>query len=348
LIIETRGHADADPDVVADAPPRRPRRLLAIACWGYLLTIVALWLFLRQWGDQWWPATVLLLGPRWPFAAPAVVLWLGVIAARRRGPALIMTAATVALLGLLLGVRVSLPAGSDERGDVRLLTCNIHRRQVDPYRLAAFIAATRPDVVALQDWSSAHDDALFTDGEWHVRREGELLVASRFPIVRVTPVAFNEPADAAAAANERGAAACFDLETPGGPVRLINVHFASPHSGLLTFMEDRGHKLDGNVARRWRESAAVRDVVEASTDPVLITGDFNTTDDSPIFREHWSDFADAFTDRGLGIGYTYLNRRTQLRIDHVMAGPAWQPVRCWVGPAVGSPHRPLVADLLLR
>jgi endonuclease/exonuclease/phosphatase (EEP) superfamily protein YafD len=35
-----------------------------------------------------------------------------------------------------------------------------------------------------------------------------------------------------------------------------------------------------------------------------------------------------------------------VRIDHILAGPGWQAERCWVGPDVGSPHRPVIADLI--
>ena len=328
--------------------PRQPwtRHILAILCWSYLLTIFATWLFLRKEGDRWWPATLLMAGPRWPFAVPVIMLLPAVIGARRWGLVIVMTMATTVVLGPLIGMRLSLPAGASERGDVRLLTCNIHRHQVNVDELGAFIGTTQPDVAELQDCSSAEQDILFAGPGWHVHRDGQLLLASRFPIVRVTPVDLGKAPEESA--NERCAAACYELRTPAGSIRLINVHLASPHIGLLTFLKDHGKELDDNAERRRNESAAVRNVAETSTDPVVIAGDFNTTDDSPIFREHWGDFVDAFADRGLGIGYTYLNRDTQLRIDHILAGPGWQIVRCWVGPAVGSPHRPLVADLRVR
>jgi vancomycin resistance protein VanJ len=35
-----------------------------------------------------------------------------------------------------------------------------------------------------------------------------------------------------------------------------------------------------------------------------------------------------------------------VRIDHILAGPGWYCARCWVGPDVGSPHRPVLADLI--
>jgi vancomycin resistance protein VanJ len=346
LIIETQQRRRIVSRKAAAEPRSWTSYVLPVVCWGYLLTILAVWIFLRQEGERWWPATLLMVSPRWPFAVPAALLWLCVISARRWGSALVMTAATAALVGPLLGLRLSLPVGTDERGELRLLSCNIHRQQVNTEQLAAFIGSTQPDVVVLQDWSSAEHDLLFAGPGWHVRRDGQLLIASHFPIARVTSVDFGDRVGSGP--DERSAAACYDLQSPTGPIRLINVHLASPHTGMLTFLHDHGQELDENADRRWRESATLRNLVESSTDPVVLAGDFNTTDDSAILREQWADFADAFSERGLGIGYTYLNRHTQLRIDHVLAGPGWQILRCWVGPAVGSPHRPLVADLRVR
>jgi vancomycin resistance protein VanJ len=149
-------------------------------------------------------------------------------------------------------------------------------------------------------------------------------------------------------AGERGAAALFELRAAQGSIFLMNLHLASPHAALLTFKTDGGRKLVENIDRRERESEVVLGAAQLARGPLLLAGDFNTTDDSRIFREYWSEFADAFHRRGLGIGYTYLINHTQLRIDHILTDDAWHVHRCWVGPAVGSPHRPLIADLMYR
>jgi vancomycin resistance protein VanJ len=138
------------------------------------------------------------------------------------------------------------------------------------------------------------------------------------------------------------------VQTPRGSVYLINVHLSSPHGALLEVFKDSGKTLAANAHRRWTQSEAVRTLTEEVQGPVVLAGDFNTTDDSPIFREHWADFADGFAERGSGFGYTYLINHTQLRIDHILADPSWKFIHCWVGPQVGSPHRPLVADLQVR
>src|ERR1700720_2127653 len=47
--------------------------LVQRGCWIYLALLLAVWALLRL-GDRWWPATLLLFGPRWPFALPLLVL----------------------------------------------------------------------------------------------------------------------------------------------------------------------------------------------------------------------------------------------------------------------------------
>jgi endonuclease/exonuclease/phosphatase (EEP) superfamily protein YafD len=88
--------------------------------------------------------------------------------------------------------------------------------------------------------------------------------------------------------------------------------------------------------------------VDKVTSPVLVMGDFNTPPESAIFRRVWGRYTDAFASAGWGWGYTFFTmRKIAVRIDHILAGPGWYCERCWVGPDVGSPHRPLLAELIL-
>lgn len=331
-------------------PRSRLRRLcrlaLIAACWTYLLVLIAVWLTMRFTGDRMWVGTVLLMAPRWPFALPLAVLWPWALIAWRRQAVVAAALSTGTVLFLVMGFQVSLSSAGSARGDLRLVTCNGHRQRLDPERFAAFIAQVNPDVIAIQGWSEAGRARLFGGSDWNVRTVGELLVASRFPIQGVSPLAITEAANAFK--EGQGAAAIFELTTPHGPVHLISLHLASPHAGLLAFTDDSGETLTGNIDRRWKESDLLLEIAERVQGPLLIAGDFNTTDDSPIFREHWGQFADAFTQRGTGFGYTYIIGHTQLRIDHILTASPSEFVRCWVGPNVGSPHRPLVADVICR
>jgi endonuclease/exonuclease/phosphatase (EEP) superfamily protein YafD len=337
MIIETTA--------TADPVPARRRPVLVTLSLAYLLCTLAGWFAMREYGDRHWMGTVLLLSPRWVLAIPLVVLWPWALVARAKGVLLIVGAASVSLLWLVLGMTVSVPQGSDRRGDVRLLTCNIHRQNLDAPRMLAYLGEIKPDVVALQGWSEIHKDSLFLDG-WEVRRLGELLIASHFPIISVTPIEFED--DPSIPRGEQGAAAVFELQTPRGIVHLISLHLASPHLGLNTMWSDHGAKLETNIRRRGEESSHVREVAEGISGPLLITGDFNTVSESPMFREHWGGLTDAFNTCGLGLGYTYFNHTTQIRIDHILGDDSVQFENCWVGPDVHAAHHPLIADITIR
>jgi vancomycin resistance protein VanJ len=322
---------------------RKRRPFLLVACWGYLLAVVAACLFMRLQGDRLWLGTFLLMAPRWPFALPIVLLLPWAMLVRRWFMSGVVVIAMAVVACPLMGFRLAIPSSEPQRGDLRLLTFNVHRQHVDVAAFAQVVEEMQPDVIAVQDWSTALKKKLFAGDEWHTHQVGELFVASRFPIGEVTPLAFNDSDGVPKA--ERGAAAAFELKTPQGTICLINLHLASPHTALNSLSDDSGTELKRNALRRWSESEAVRSTVDGINRPVVLAGDFNTTDDSPIFREHWQGFADAFTERGFGFGYTYLNTHTQFRIDHVLSDSSWRTVRATVGPEAGSPHRPLIVDL---
>lgn len=80
---------------------------------------------------------------------------------------------------------------------------------------------------------------------------------------------------------------------------------------------------------------------------MILAGDFNTPGESAIFRDAWHGFRDCFNVAGWGLGYTFYGGKTAVRIDHVLINRDWRCRSCRIGPDVGSPHRPVLADLML-
>jgi endonuclease/exonuclease/phosphatase (EEP) superfamily protein YafD len=103
--------------------------------------------------------------------------------------------------------------------------------------------------------------------------------------------------------------------------------------------------LAENTALRDRQSAFLAAAAAGAAGPVVVVGDFNMPAASAVFRRHWGGYRDAFGDAGWGWGHTFANRWTRVRIDHVLTGGGGRATDCWVGPDVGSPHRPVLADL---
>jgi endonuclease/exonuclease/phosphatase (EEP) superfamily protein YafD len=224
---------------------------------------------------------------------------------------------------------------------VRVLTCNTESDLLDAGALAALIIEIQPDIVVFQEWSRHEEREVFGDSGWHIRKDNQLCIGSRYPI-RDTQVL---------GSTERGGTECvvrYDLETPGGILYFFNLHLASPRDGLEEVMASpwRGlPELQANTELRRRESELASRWVSQVDGPMLLAGDFNLPCESAIYRRYWSQFPDAFSSAGLGWGNTKFTRWHGVRIDHILAGPGWRVRRCWVGPDVHSDHRPLIAEV---
>ncbi|HYE19998.1 MAG TPA: endonuclease/exonuclease/phosphatase family protein [Tepidisphaeraceae bacterium] len=337
----------------AGIPLTRFPRFRAALAWLYALGLVAVALTAYLAADRWWPATLLAYAPKWPLLVPLPVLLLLALTARRKRPILLPLALAILIAAFgVLGVRVSPTALlRDARPDAfKIVTLNLHRGQTRTADLAALIAADRPDVAVFQGWTDAHLAAVPQADGWHHRSDGALFVASRHPVVDAHDLALDKlparPPDSGV-----GLAVRYTLDTPAaGRVHVINVHLASPHAAfdwLRAHGRAAGPVIDANSARRARESQIVADHAATLTGPVIIAGDFNTPPDSTVYRAAWAAFDNAFTEAGSGLGYTYVIRRVQLRIDHVLVAGGIITYRCRVERNVGSPHRPLFAELLL-
>src|SRR5439155_10906359 len=122
----------------------------------------------------------------------------------------------------IMGLRLSgRNAPTDNRTPfLRVLTCNIHRAQLDAPAFKVVLDNLRPDVVCLQDWSSIHESGLFAAGGWYCRRAGELFLASRYPIGRAEAISLDEQPKPTFKIRE-GQAVYYHLQTPAGPVNLV-------------------------------------------------------------------------------------------------------------------------------
>lgn len=325
---------------------RRWKRLaiktIAIGGWLSLVVAVGVWLLLRA-GDLWTPATLLMFGPRWPVLIAPLVLLPAALVLKRRALGTILPALVVAA-GPLMGFSVpwgALEVDPPANTRLRMMTCNMHYTKGDIASLNHLIDSDHPDVVALQQWRDSAASRVLTGPEWHTHRAPELFLASRFPIVHVESLGVEST-------DERGLVMRYDLETPSGTLAVFSLHFATPRDGLKAIAHAATGgwaEISANSERRWSQSRHVAAASARVDGPVLIVGDFNTPPQSAIFREVWGEYTDAFSSAGWGWGFTFFSRWAGVRIDHILAGPGGRALRSWVGPDVGSLHRPLLADV---
>jgi endonuclease/exonuclease/phosphatase (EEP) superfamily protein YafD len=310
--------------------------------WLYLAALLGLWLLIRVGADQWWLPTLVIFGPRWVWALPLGVLVPAAALARPRTLGL-LAVCLILVGGPIMGYCLSWPSLTEAPPGPRLrvLTCNTDNTNLNAPALRALLDEMQPDVVALQEWVAEKEAPLFGQSTWQVRGGMGLCLATRHPI-SATEALTDEH-------GWRDLITRHDLETPAGTVHFFNLHLDTPREGLKAVLEGRWRGLDdlrANIRQREAESARVSAWAARSTGRVLLAGDFNMPDDSRILRHSWSRFGDAFRSAGLGMGQTKFTQWYGIRIDHVLTGPGWVCRGCWVGPDVGSDHRPVIADLV--
>jgi endonuclease/exonuclease/phosphatase (EEP) superfamily protein YafD len=321
---------------------RRLDRTVQIAAWLYLAASVLFWLFLEVAGDRWWGATLIMFGPRWLWALPLGLLLPLAVAFNRRA-LWFLGCSIVVVVGPIMGLCINVPQ-SQSTGPglhLRVLTNNTQGERLDLQAMASLIGKTHPDIVTFQEWLPGRPVTIFDD-HWNVILDADFVLASRFPI-RTVRVSFDQHA-----AQRRGATVAYDVQTPDKTIRFFSVHLTSPHAVFRNALELKRHgraQVTYNSKARGEEAADLRQQADAFDGPLLLAGDFNLPSDSTIFRKYFSSFTDSFSTAGFGFGWTYYERWTVTRIDHILAGPGWTCQRCWIGPADGSDHRPLIADL---
>jgi vancomycin resistance protein VanJ len=312
---------------------------IGILCILYLAVLIGLICYIRLWGDRSPLGTIVLFSPRWLFALPLALLfplagWLD-----RKLLILPGIAAMVVLFGLLgfsIGWRRWLPSSPAVAPAIRVLTFNTHFDTLRIPALADYIQQMQPDVVTLEEWNAGPLSAVLKTGGWHCVQCGENILASRFVLDE-------------ASLRQYDAFFHCNVLLPSGPIDVAVLHLSSPHTALRDAMEDYSNaspEIQENISWRSEQAAAIHRFMQKQKLPLVLAGDFNLVPDSIIFRENFADLTDAFEAGGFGFGYTFFNRWTRVRIDHVLMDNSFRCKDCFVGPFLGSPHRPVIADLV--
>jgi endonuclease/exonuclease/phosphatase (EEP) superfamily protein YafD len=327
-------------------------RLLVLGTWVYLGLLIAAWAVIHFCGDSWWLPTMILFGPRWCFALPFAAFVPFALLKRRRLLGLLAVEAVI-VFGPLMGFCFSWGRFEAAEGpSLRVLTCNVKGKCFDNPALDDLIAQSEPDVVALQGcWL---DVRIRWPKGWRVYRKGEFLVASRFPLaIREKEHTWDAP----------GPWPLMDMvycvvQTPDRDVDLFCLHLTGLHQGISGILDrqtllrpSKGAALEAAVGKQSRQSADAEPWARGLSSEPIFAGDFNMTADSSAYRQSWDKYRNAFSEAGLGYGYTEWPRvrgaTWGIRIDHLLTGPGWRCRRCWVGPDIGSDHLPLLADFVL-
>ena len=284
-------------------------------------------------GEQSRLTLMLLYLPRLPLLLAAALGALLAPLTRRRVPLLVAAQVVLGLVVLfpVMGLAVS-TSRSMER-PIHLASYNVFFGKAGRPALLEEVVAMPADVVVIQAaFGSLSQKLQERLPDRTVKQDGELVIVTKFQVrsMEVPP------------ALPDGTPAMFIkyvLDTPGGPLRIYNVHAYSPRHALF------GDRESGDdIAQREGQIGAAVAAARSDVSPFVIAGDTNLPALSAIGRRHLSGLTDAFADVGLGFGYTFPTKRPWMRIDRVLgsAGVRFTDVR--VGARGASDHRPLFVD----
>jgi vancomycin resistance protein VanJ len=268
---------------------------------------------------------------------PALLSRRGWLALAVAGPAL---AIGLGYLPVFLPRSQVQPAESLVR--LKVMSYNVWSANPSMEPAAAMIREEDPDILLLQEISPRSLRELTqalgepTSGEgrvWHVSLAPNLMqaVVSRYPVTE-------QMAD-----RRKAKVQAVRVATPAGEVTVFNVH-----------------PLRGDWVRRHRQlQNLLREDVLNAPGPVILGGDFNTTDKSETYRMLSLHLQNAHWDAGWGFGFTYPAYRHAwheflpawplVRIDHIFHSRDFLAVNArTLKESYGSDHFPVMAALVLE
>lgn len=315
--------------------------------WHAVLLLTAVSVMIRVGGDRWWFMLPVLLGPRWPWMLALILTIPPFAHSPRRAVVPTTLALAIAMYGVL-GARLG-PARmirGPER-DVRVLALNAGGRPEAVTQLMDALSSLGVDIAVVVECPA--QSAVARKGAYEMRAHGEICVLSRLPIIRVR----THPGLGVWRPDGNDAALIVDAATGAGTLAIAAVHLETPRDALEQFLGVRSalrakSVVDSQTAVRRRESAAIRHWIRSQGKVDVVAGDFNLTVESSIYRADWSDLSNAFDHAGIGLGHTFTAKWWGVRIDHILAASTVRVTQARVGPDLGSDHRPVVTDLMIR
>lgn len=274
-----------------------------------------------------------------PYVAIGSLLPLGLAVALRRRWAAVVAALTAAALLAVVAPR-ALPEGMPNATGptLRVATANLLKGTADPAALVDLVRRHRIDVLALQEYTPAAQEALDRAGlstllgHRQVNPEESTIgsaLYSRFPL-----------RDGGVRRNEGGFTQAYaTVAVPGAPeIPVESVHPLAPSSlGTLPY---------------WRVDLAAQPPATPDGPPRILAGDFNATlDHAPLRRLLATGYRDAAAATGRGLVGTWGPYDGDLippvTIDHILVDRRIAVREVSVHPLAGSDHRMVYAELTL-
>lgn len=299
-----------------------------ILLWFYTAGVL-LWYSLRIYpGDRLLP--VLMINYIVPWLL--VILVPGMLIAWRykhRYLALILTTLT-----LFIGkpyIRLFMPTfdSCSQTTPLKVMSYSAMGRNKNYEAIAKVIKQVRPDLLFLQETGHAVIEKLtdlYPSGQLHYYIGNVGVIVSRFDIIPIDSKKIQKAV----------------IKTPGKNITVWNIHADKIFTG----------KNFNNVSRQLNQFSLLADEIRKADGPVIVAGDFNTTENTQAYRTINRYLKNAHWEAGWGFGFTFPTRARRIgsfmpfiRIDHIFYSDHFCCIKAKVlSQSGGSDHLPMVAD----
>lgn len=215
--------------------------------------------------------------------------------------------------------------------------------------IVGFIKENSPAILSIQehnrDWNHYFDSYSFKAETPHNTERSVQVIFSKFPIINKGSL------------NPEGTSnntIFADILFRGDTIRVYNVHLQSfavvPEVNSLQ-QEKSGRLLKriGRGIQKQKEQAQLLvEHLKNTSYPVVITGDFNNTQFSSIYKVLKADFQDTFYESGSGFGRSYTLFNVPMRIDYILVDDTFEVLEHQNYDVKFSDHYPIKAKLRFK
>lgn len=303
--------------------------------------------------EQFWQLELTSVFAAWLYVPMLILLAVALVSRTKLGLVFLLAPMLIFVLeygGQFTPNPRAVVAGAPGAHALQVMTFNAGMSDDRAGELRALLRTAQPDVVALQEVTSGMSRALATDlADLYPYRSFVLPGASTS-----LGLLSRHPIREEAAWTDWLGCQCqrVVIEWGGQPITVINTHVWGPVMQLeWTGVLPRMRTFQDGHQRLTFDKLLGMVVTEAN--PVILAGDFNTTEQQANYVRATSVMRDAFAEGGWGFGFTYPNPAAMefgigvplIRIDHIFYDAHWRTAHTWTDAIGGSDHLSVSTEL---
>ena len=188
-------------------------------------------------------------------------------------------------------------------------------------KIKNFLNTINSDIICLQEYQNA-DFKLDTYLYKYEKLRGDNLkygqaIFSKYPIINKGSINFNSPSNNAIFS---------DIKISKDTIRIYNIHlesFSFEKEIELSDLNKNNEKIMSDVSKTFiiqqKQVELIKKSIKKSPYRVILSGDFNNTAFSYVYKELSSNLNDSFKEKGNGFGITFNYNFIPLRIDFILS-----------------------------